>query len=56
MPFGILSVGEVMQKLNKAMFGDISGVHVIPDDLIIAAATEQEHEAILHKVLDQARD
>ena len=45
-----------MQKRNEETFGDISGVHVIADDLIIAAATEQEHDVILHEVLDQARD
>ena len=43
-----------MQKRNEETFGDISGVHVIADDLIIAAATEQEHDAILRKVLDRA--
>ena len=56
MPFGISSASEVMQKRNEETFGDISGVHVIADDLIIAAATEQEHDAILRKVLDRARD
>ena len=45
-----------MQKRNEETFGDISGVHVIADDLIIAAATEQEHDTILRKVLDRARD
>ena len=30
--------------------------YVIADDLIIAAATEQEHDTILRKVLDRARD
>ena len=45
-----------MQKRNEETFGDISGVHVIVDDLIIAAAAEQEHDAILRKVLDRARD
>ena len=38
------------------MFSDISRVHVIADDLIIAVATEQEHDAILRKVLDRAKD
>ena len=56
MPFGISSVSEIMQKQNEETFGDISGVHVIADDLIIAAATEQEHDDILRKVLDRARE
>ena len=52
MPFSISSASEVMQKHNEETFGDISGVHVIADDLIIAVATKQEHDAILRKVLD----
>ena len=52
MPFGISSASEVMQKSNKETFSDISGVHVIADDLTIATATEQEHDAILRKILD----
>ena len=45
-----------MQKRNEDTFGDIHGVHVIADDLIIAAADDQEHDSILHRVLAQARD
>ena len=56
MPFGISSASEVMQKSNKETFSDLSGVHVIADDLTIAMATEQEHDAILRKILDWAKD
>ena len=55
MPFGILSASEVMQKRNYEAFGDIKGVHVIADDLIIAAVSDQEHDAILRQVMTQAR-
>ena len=41
MPFGISSAREIMQKRNEETFGDINGVHVIADDLIIAARDEQ---------------
>ena len=37
-------------------FGDIQGVHVIADDLIIAATDDQEHDNILHIVLSRALD
>lgn len=37
-------------------FGDISGVHVIADDMIIAAIDEKEHTEILHKVMDRAKE
>ena len=49
MPFGISSASEIMQKRNEETFGDIQGVHVIADDLIIAAKDDQEHDNILHR-------
>ena len=56
MPFGISSASEIMQKRNEETFGDINGVHVIADDLIIAARDEQEHDRILRTVLQRARE
>ena len=38
MPFGISSASEVMQKRNEQTFSDIVGVHIIADDMIIAAS------------------
>lgn len=40
-PFGIKSAGEVFQQRNCEAFGDIQGVHIIADDIIIAVATEK---------------
>ena len=56
MPFGISSASEVMQKRNEETFGNISGVHIIADDLIIAAGNEEEHDKILQDVLQRARE
>ena len=56
MPFGLSSASEVMQKRNEDTFGDIHGVHIIADDLIIAAPNEKEHDRILRSVLQRARD
>ena len=56
MPFGISSASEIMQKRNEETFGDIQGVHVIADDLIIAATDDQEHDIIPNRVLQRARD
>ena len=56
MPFGISSAGEVMQKRNEHTFGDIQGVYVIADDLIIAGRDEQQHDKILHRVMLRARE
>ena len=44
------------QKRTCKAFGDIEGVHVIADDMIIAAATEEEHDLILLKELKRARE
>jgi hypothetical protein len=53
--FGISSAPEVLQKKNVQLFGDIPGVHIVFDDLIIAATDDQEHDSILKLVLQRAR-
>ena len=44
-----------MQKRNEEAFADIQDVNVIADDLIIAARNDNEHDAIIHRVLQRAR-
>ena len=56
MPFGLCSASEVMQKRNESTFGDIKGVHIIADDIIIAAEDEKEHDAIMLALLSRARE
>ena len=56
MPFGISSASEVMQKRNNETFGDIRGVHMVADDMIIAAASIEEHDQIIIKVMERARE
>lgn len=56
MPFGISSASEVFQRKNMQMFGDIEGVYMIADDMIIAGKDEIEHDQILKKVMDRAND
>ncbi|KAJ3655671.1 hypothetical protein Zmor_014792 [Zophobas morio] len=55
LPFGLKTAPELFQKLNTNNFGDIEGVSVYIDDLLIAGETEEEHDAILNKVIDRAR-
>ena len=55
LPFGIKSASEVFQQKHCETFGSIDGVHIIADDMIIAAASEEEHDAILQKVMDTAQ-
>lgn len=53
--FGISSAPEIFQKRMNCVFGDIDGVHVVFDDLIIAAENDDEHDKILRKLLERAR-
>ena len=55
LPFGIKSASEVFQQKNCETFGDIEGVHIIADDILIAATTVEEHDAILQKVMEKAQ-
>ena len=56
MPFGISSAPEVFQKKNETIFGDIDGMKVIFDDIIVAAKDDHEHDEIMRKLLQRARD
>ena len=42
-----------MQKRKESIFSDIQDVHVIADDIIIAAKNEEEHDKISVKVLEK---
>jgi len=39
MPFGISSANEVFKKKNEVVFEGIPGIHIVADDIIIAATT-----------------
>lgn len=54
LPFGIKSASEVFQQVNYESFGDIDGVFIVADDMIIAAENKTEHDRILQKVMDRA--
>lgn len=56
LPFGICSVPEVFQKKVIQTFGDIEGVFVVVDDLIIAAKTVEDHDKIIRKVFKRAKE
>jgi hypothetical protein len=56
MPFGICSAAEVQQKKTFQVFGDIKGVFIVADDMLIASKNEDEHDYILKQVLAKARE
>jgi len=56
MPFRLKSANEIFQKKNEAAFEGLDGIYIVADDIIIAANDLEKHNAILHKVLQQASD
>lgn len=52
--FGICSAPEVFQKKNFEVFGDLLGVGLYFDDLIVTGSTEAEHDQNLKLVLERA--
>ncbi|GFW68436.1 retrovirus-related Pol polyprotein from transposon opus [Trichonephila clavipes] len=55
MSFVIVSAPEVFQKRNQKLFGDIEGVDVYFDDIIVAGCDEDSHDAIMSRVLERAK-
>ncbi|XP_053696549.1 uncharacterized protein K02A2.6-like [Sabethes cyaneus] len=55
LPFGLSISPEVFQKFNEENFSDIAGVFVYIDDLLIYADNEEEHDCIMKKVIERAR-
>ena len=46
MPFGISSPPEVFLKRNEALSGEIDGMEVIFDDIMVAATDEREQKHV----------
>ncbi|KAI5720179.1 hypothetical protein M8J77_003057 [Diaphorina citri] len=54
-PFGLASIPEVFGKKVSQIFSDIEGVEVYFDDIIVAGYDDEEHDELLRKVLEKAR-
>lgn len=55
-PFGISSAPEIFQRKNHEIFGDIPGVNIYFDDLIISGKNDIEHDEALKNVLERASE
>ena len=53
--FGVSSAQDIFQVIMTDIFGDIEGVEVVVDDLLIWAENDKQHDTILRKTLDRAR-
>lgn len=55
LPFGLSIAPEIFQKYSEKTFGDIPGIIVYCDDLLICADNEAEHDRILKQVFERAK-
>lgn len=58
LPFGLNCSPEAFIRQNEKVFGDLSenNIGIYFDDLIIATATEEEHDELVRKVAQRARE
>lgn len=56
LPYGVCTAPEVFHRCFKEMFGDIPGVEVYIDDILIYSRDEKEHADTLRKVLQRAKE
>ena len=55
LPFGINSAGEIWQRAMIEEFGDLEGVEIVVDDVLIWAENIAQHDERLEKFLDRVR-
>lgn len=55
LPYGLSSAPEVFQEKMSQMFGNIEGVNVYNDDIIVSGRTLKEHNERLMQVLETAK-
>lgn len=56
LPFGISSAPEIFQRKCFEIFGDIKGLSIYFDDLILASKNENEHDKSLLEIFKRARE
>lgn len=54
LPFGIKSAPEIFQKKCYELFGDLPGVEIYFDDIVVSGCDEKEHDENLNKLLGRA--
>ncbi|KAL0153751.1 hypothetical protein M9458_050972 [Cirrhinus mrigala] len=54
LPFGLKCAPEIFQRIMDEMLEGVTGAISVMDDILVAAPTEEEHDAILRKVVERA--
>ena len=56
MPFGISSASEIWQRAMEEEFGDIEGVEIIADDVVVWGRDHSEHDDRLDKLMTRVNE
>jgi len=56
LPMGIKSASDVYQRKMVESFGNIDGVEIVVDDILVHGTTMEEHNTRLRQVLERARE
>lgn len=56
LPFGISSAPEIFNTIMVDLFKNISNIVIYFDDILVYASTQEEHDRIIRKVLERARE
>lgn len=56
LPFGLSNAPEIFHRVFSEIFGDIKGIKIYIDDIIIYTSSEIEHDEILQQILEKARE
>ena len=54
MPFGLRNSPAAFCRALQNLIGDLSGIHIYMDDIVIGGNTQEEHNANLQQFLDRA--
>ena len=56
MPFGIKTAGDIFIETMNDILGDLEGVQIVTDDILVYGETEEIHDKRLEAVLERARE
>ena len=56
LPFGIKTAWDIFIHETNKLFGDLKGVGIVTDDMLVYVNTIEEHNNRLKAILDMERD
>ena len=56
LPFGIKTAEDISIKQMQKLLGDLPGIEIVTNDILVYGATVQEHDSGLEAVLKRVRE